>query len=286
MNWREVRSLLLATLIAWLINPVQAAIQCTALSSPGVTINYTNQTTTSTQTYFQVTCSRAAGDPTTVTYSVTANNGQNPSGQNNQAMNGAAGLRYDVYVNSTCTTQWKGNTTITDTITWTSATDTSSITRRTNFWGCITAAQTATNSGLYSDTVGLTLSYAGGTSLTASVPVRIYAPASCTFTSQPGNIVISNYVPFTSATRTASSTFAVQCTNQMPYSLATNVTEAVAAGLRYTLSLSATTGSGTGAPQTYTVTVTVPAGQAGGTCGRPAGQTCTGVNSHFIMVTY
>jgi hypothetical protein len=265
----------------------EAAIQCTTFTSPGFTINYTSQTTASTQTYFRVTCSRASGDATSVTYSVIADNGINPTGQNNRAFNAAASLRYDVYVNGTCGTQWKGNTRISDTITWASAADTSSITRDTPYWGCVTTAQTPTNSGLYSDTVSLTLSYPGGANVVFDAPVRIIAPAFCSFTTQPtpNTITFPNYVPFTSPVRTGTTSFAVQCTNQMLYSLAPNVSEGVAAGVRYLLAINATTAQGTGLPQPYTLTVTVPGGQAGAFCGT-SGTVCTGTNSHYITITY
>lgn len=287
MSW--LRGCLALLVFAWLAAgpiPARATILCSQLSSPGISINYTNNTVASTQSFFRVTCSRAPGDATSVTFSVSVDNGGNAAGNNNQAMNGAAALRYDTYTNSACGTPWRSNSPITGTITWTSNSDTSPITREINFWGCITQKQTATNSGLYADTVRMTLSYPSGPDLIANMPVSIYAPATCSFTRQPGNILIADYIPFTSGLRTGSTQFGVQCTNQMPYTLATNVQEGVAAGVRYLLSVNQPGGSGTGQPQDYFVTVTVPGGQAGGACSLPSGQTCTTTNSHWIVISY
>lgn len=274
----------LALLACALFAPsARAAITCTTISSPGVSINYVNNTTVSLQTFFNVTCTRSStSDPTSVSYSVTANNGTNPNGINNNATNSGSGatLRYDFYTTAGCGTQWKGNTAINDTITWASGSTTGAITRQTSFWTCIVSAQTATASGLYSDTVTLTATYGTNQTITGTVPVSIYAPALCTITAPPGSMVL-NYVAF-GAQKTVSTTYAVQCTSQMPYTMATDVTENVIAGIRYVLALSASAANGTGAAQTYTITATANGGQAG-TCG---GASCSGTRAHTLTISY
>jgi spore coat protein U-like protein len=258
---------------------VHAAITCTTISSPGVSINYTSNTTASVQTFFTVSCTRTStNDPTSVTYDVTADNGGNNQRQTNQAQLGTSLLKYDFYEDAACSTAWTGKGKITDTITWTGSA-TGTITKQTSYWGCVVTKQTPTSSGDYTDSVKLTLKY-GNQTVIGYASVDIYAPANCTLTTPAGNINLT-YTAF-GAQKTGSTTFRVTCTNSMPYTVATDVTEAVLVGLRYTLSLSASSANGIGVPQTFTVTATVPAGQAG-TC--PSG-TCNASNTHTITISY
>lgn len=258
-----------------------AAITCTSITSPGVAISYVNNTTASVQTFFTVSCTRtSSSDPASVSYDVVADNGANPIGQNNRATLGTATLRYDVYTNAACSTAWKGGRKISDTISWAGGA-TGTITKQTSFWGCITTAQTATSSGTYTDSIGMTMTYGTpSTTIFGTIPVAIYAPALCTVTTRPGAIALS-YTAFGPQVSQGTS-FGLTCTSGMPYTIATDVTEAVLTGLRYTLGLSATAANGTGAPQTYSVTATLPAGQAG-SC---TGTSCTATRTHTLTITY
>jgi spore coat protein U-like protein len=258
----------------------QAAITCTSISSPGVNIAFVNNTTASVQTFFTVSCTRGStGDPTSVSYSVLATNGIDPNGVNNRAQLGAARLRYDVYTNASCGTSWKGNTAITDTITWAGG-STGTITKQTTFWGCVTTAQTATASGTYTDSVEMTMTYNGNMTLKGLIPVRLFAPALCTLTTPPPSFLLPYEAFGAAVVRTGS--FWVRCTTDMPYTIATDVPEGVLTGVRYTLGLSAATGTGTGAPQEYVITATVPGGQPG-QCG---GSACTGTRAHTLTISY
>lgn len=259
----------------------QAAITCTSISSPGVSINYMNKTTASVQTFFTVSCTRAsASDPTSVSYDVVVDNGTSPAPKGNRASLGNATLVYDLFANAACTIGWGGTSKISDTISWAGGA-TGTITRQTSFWGCITTSQNATASGTYSDSVGMTMTYGTpATTVFGAIPVAIYAPALCTVSSRPGPINLS-YAAF--GPQVAQSTsFSMTCTNGMPYTLATDVPEAVLAGLRYTLALNATSANGTGAPQPYTVTATITAGQAGD-CPTV---NCTATRTHTLTITY
>lgn len=284
MKFAWFTRLLLGLLLLMLLPAANAAITCTSITSPGVNINYVNGTTASVQTYFTVSCTRtSAGDPTSVSYDVTADNGLQPTGQNNNAILGGSLLRYDVFTNSSCGTSWKGSRKISDSISW-GAGATGTVTKQTSFWGCIVSALTLSNSGNYTDSVGLTLVY-NNITLSGSVPVSIYAPALCTVSSAPGTISL-NYQAF-GPDGIGSTNFALTCTNGMPYTVATDVTESVVVGLRYTLSLSGiglvgNAANGTGAAQSYTITATIPGGQAG-TC---TGSLCAGSNTHTLTVTY
>ena len=268
-----------AALLLLALPAAQAAITCTSISSPGASINYVNGTTTSVQTFFTVSCTRSStGDPTFVDYDVTADNGLYAQGQNNNAALGAARLRYDVFTTAGCNLTWKGNRRISDRITW-PAGSTGTITKQTNFWACIVSAMTATSSGTYTDSVGVSLAY-NNTAISGSVPIRIFAPALCTWTSPPGDISLT-YAAFGPQV-SGNTSFTITCTNGMPYTIATDVTSAVLAGVRYTLSLNASGGTGNAAPQTYGITATIPGNQAG-TC---AGAACAGMRTHTLTISY
>jgi spore coat protein U-like protein len=258
-----------------------ATITCTSISSPGVSVGYVNNSTTSLQTYFVVSCTRSSvSDPLSVSYDVAANNGLNPNGVNNRAFLGSASLRYDVFTNSSCGTAWKNPRNISDSITWPNGA-TGTITKQTTYWGCIVTAQTATATGTYTDSVTMTMTYGPtNTTVVGTIPVSIYAPALCTVTTRPGALSLG-YQAFGPQV-SQSTNFGLTCTSGMPYTIATDVPEAVLTGLRYTLGLSATSASGTGAPQTYSVTATIPAGQAG-SCPSAA---CTGSRIHTLTITY
>jgi hypothetical protein len=127
--------------------------------------------------------------------------------------------------------------------------------------------------------VGLRLTY-NNIVVTGSAPVSIFAPAVCRVTTSAGTINVA-YAAFGIA-RTGSTTFALNCTAGMPYTIATDVSEGVLTGLRYVLSLSNPNPNGTGAPQVFTVTATFPAGQAG-SC---ATASCNASRTHTLTVSY
>ena len=278
---KRLLRLLSAVAVILLPAAAQAAIACTSITSPGVTINYPPNTTLAVQSVFAVTCTRGTGDPLSVSYSVKADNGGYASGVNNKATYTPTGatLRYDLYTSSTCATQWKGNTAISDTITW-PAGSTASITKQTSYWGCITTAQAAPSSGVYTDRVGLTLTYDNNLQLPGTLLVNIYAPAQCTVTTPPGNISLS-YAAFGPQV-SGSTSIGVNCTAGMPYTLATDVPEGVLNGVRYVLGLSTTSTSGTGAPQAHSISATAPGGQAGA-C---ASGSCNATRTHTLTISY
>ena len=91
-----------------------AAITCNVTSSGFATAYSSGSPTVNvTQTSFTVSCTRGAtGDPASVAYTVAVNNGLNANGINNRAASGTSTIRYDLYTDGGCTTQWKGNTTM------------------------------------------------------------------------------------------------------------------------------------------------------------------------------
>lgn len=272
-----LRSTLLAATALVGCAGAQAAITC-SLSSNGFSSAYVPANTgiNITAASFTMTCTRgAAGDATSQAYTVKVNNGLNPAGQNNQAASGASRIRYDVFTDSTCATQWKGGATLGGTIALGAVGVPASQT--VPFWGCIPAGQTTVPAGTFADTVTMSPSIGSN----ATFPVSIVTPSSCTISSPPGNINF-NYVGFQTTAASTSSNFAATCTSLLPYSLALDATSGVLAGLTYTLSLSATSNVGNGLSQPYTVNGTMASGQSG-TCTTGI---CSGTQARTLTITY
>lgn len=265
-----------------------AAITCTTITSPGYTTAYVAGTTGGLQLSFTVTCNRGStSDPTSISYSVQASNGDNAKGINNRAALTIGGttyyVGYDVYTPSCGGSQWKGNVSLGGTVTWSSS-QTGNATDAQSYWACINAAQNPAASGAYQDTIIMTATYnpgTGNTVLTGTIPVTIYAPASCVINPAPGNVNIV-YPAFSPTPLSSSTSFGATCTAPMPYSMAVSPTTGTLAGVNYDVSLSPASATGTGSLQNYTITVTAPAGQ-GGTC---TGASCTATQTHTLTITY
>lgn len=265
-----------------------AAITCTSLTSSGFTTAYVPNTTASLQLSFTITCNRGAtSDPTSLSYSVKADNGLTSQGQANRASLSLGGttsyIYYDVYTPSCAGVQWKNNVTISGTVTW-SASQTGNSTDTQPYWACIVTAQNPTAAGSYTDTVGITASYttsSGAATLGGTVPVTIYAPANCLINPAPSAVSLV-YNAFSPAPVSGTTTFGATCTSPMPYSLAVSPTTGTLSGINYNVGLSAASATGTGSLQNFTITVTAPAGQAGA-C---AGASCTATQTHTLTVTY
>jgi len=275
------RILALLALVASLASgAAHAAISC-SVSSPGFAAAYSSTAagTNITQTYFTVTCTRgSAADPSSVSWSVKADNGLYSSGQRNRAASGGNRISYDVYRDGACGTQWKGPAAISGTINFTG---TGTFTAQGNYWGCISAGQTGLAAGVYSDSVTMTMTYgAANTVTTGSFGVTITTPPTCAITTAPGTITF-NYVSFGAAVN-ASTTFGVTCSLALPYSIALDATTGTIVGITYTLSLPVPATTGTGNEQTLSIDGNVAAGQSG-TCG---GQNCAGTQSRSVTVSY
>lgn len=257
-----------------------AAITC-SVTSPGFAAAYdpTAAGTNITQTYFTVTCTRGAtSDPTSVNYSVKADNGLNPLGQGNRASFGTNRIRYDVYKDAACGTQWKGNNALTGTINFSG---TGTVSSQGNYWGCIPAAQTGLAAGTYTDTVTLTMTYGSPQSTaTGTAGVTINTPPVCTISTGPGAVVF-NYVSLGTA-KTASTQYGVTCTLALPYTMALDATAGTILGLNYTLALSSASSTGTGTQQLFNINGTMAGGQSG-SC---ATATCSGTQARTLTVTY
>ena len=103
------------TMLLVLGTSAHAAVTC-SVSSSGFSTAVNAGIAATVQTSFTVTCTATAGEAS-VNYSVAAGNGLYANGINNRAfLSGGSYMRYDVYIDGGCATQWKGNTTIAGTI--------------------------------------------------------------------------------------------------------------------------------------------------------------------------
>jgi spore coat protein U-like protein len=257
-----------------------AAVTC-SITSPGFATAYDPAAPgmNITQTFFTVTCSRTlAGDPVTVNFGTTVNNGNNPQGQNNRAVFGGNFLRYDVFRDGACGTKWKGATSISGSVSMPTVNQPYSA--NFTYWGCI-APGLAPPAGTYTDTIVMALAYntpvqaAGG-----SFPVTITTPPVCAVSTAPGTVTM-NYTSF-GALANGSTTFGVTCSLALPYTMALDATAGTVLGLNYTIGLSTGASIGTGAQQTHSINGSIAAGQSG-TC---AIANCTGSDVRSVTVTY
>ncbi|HEX3096907.1 MAG TPA: spore coat protein U domain-containing protein [Usitatibacter sp.] len=256
-----------------------AAYSCT-ISSGGFSSIYvaSSPTTTIVQTSFTITCTRALADATTMSYSVSADNGANSQGTHNRATFGASRISYDLFKDSACGTQWRGPQTISGTLNFSGSTSASATVQ---YWGCITASQTGLPAGTYTDSVSMTLTYGNlNSTATTSAGVSITTNPVCNLTTPPSDIVFS-YVAF-GPVANASTSFGVTCTSTLPYTMALDATSGTVLGVNYTLALSAASGSGSGTLQTYSINGSIAAGQPG-TC---ATGSCAASQPRTLTITY
>lgn len=281
MSARLVRWL--AVFLLFLASAPAGAITCTAITSSGVSFTYYSKSNATTQGTFTVTCNRTSGEAaTSVTYTVFADNGLTPTRKGgNQASLGNSKIAYDLYRDSACTLLWDPTNGMTGTISW-QGNKAGNQTLQSSFWVCAPSSTVTGAGGTYLDTVTMSLTYPGGTTITNTFGVSIFGPANCTITTSPTSITLT-YVPFGPAVSGITS-FGVQCTDGMPYTMAPNVPNGVLTGVAYSLSLSSTAVTGNGVAQSHTVTATAPGGQAG-QCSTPT-IACTASQTHTIVISY
>jgi len=286
MNMKSIQ--LLVTLLLFCCSlSCQAALSCTIPVSSGFSTAYapTGVTPNVTQGTVTFNCTRTKGsDPTSVI--LRANNGLNAAGSNNRANAGTTEfISYEAYKDSACNTMWSSNSTATA-ITVTLLGDTGPQSLSASFWGCITLAnQVATANTTYTDKVTVSIRSGNKTLNSSSFNVSIFAPASCSISTMPGNVAF-NYTAFSASAVIASSTFGVNCNNKLPYTMSLDTSSGVVSGLNYALQINSLTSPeskrGTAAEQTHTINGTMPAGQAG-TCSTAL---CIGSQVHTLTITY
>lgn len=125
--------------------------------------------------------------------------------------------------------------------------------------------------------------------VTGNFDVIVTLTSACQLTTAPGDITIG-YTSFTTTPVSATTDFAVQCTNTLPYSMALNTANADTLGLTIPLSIrnSADTGDVTGmqtagaAAASYKIRADIAAGQQG-TCNSGS---CTSTVSRVLTISW
>lgn len=258
---------------------------------------------------FTVTCSESrAGRTATATYQVSASLGINFVGALRYAKTAGAApntLNYDLASDSGCANTWNNTTALLPPTPYTTPSITSAAPdiHTFYFWGCVPAGLTVPKNGTYTDSV--TLTTAGTVTgdprsrfRASTMSVSITAPASCTFSTAPGNMAFAYTSNQGTAAAATPSSYALTCNNMLPYSMSLDVGGTTytgswasptgsytntASGLSYTLTLSAATATGTGVAQNFTINGSMPANQ-GGTCSSLGG--CTFVDTHTLTVSF
>jgi spore coat protein U-like protein len=282
-RWLTAVVLLVATVFA------QAAITCTSPVTGGFSTTYAPTQTVNNATQGTITfnCTRGvAGDATSVI--VASTTGLNALGTIARAKLGASFIQYDGYKDSACTQLWT-NPTIANSITATLLPILTSQPVTISYWGCITLSGQVVPAGTYVDTIQMGVFTTTGTAISPqpTFSVAILNPATCTITSV-ANVAFGTYVALQSTPLVSpAANVVMNCTSNLPYSLALDATTGLIAGvgLNYSLATSWTAGSqlrGTGPGQTFTMTGTLPANQAG-TCSTGS---CTGSDTRTLTVTY
>jgi Spore Coat Protein U domain len=275
--------------------PAMAAITCGVVVTPISTVYSPTITPENISTgSYTVTCTRTAGDPTTLNYDLAAGNGLQPSGVINRVQLGATTNRYNYelyrlapYIN---TNRWQ----LTNLLRFAGSLNFGSGFVATSgeqpFVLRIPPMQTVRPAGIYTDMVAATLRQDMSATVlaTTNFDVTVITDNTCEISTPPGAINFS-YTSFQTTAATASTTFYTRCTTGLPYSVAVDTLPASPASLDlvYSLGLTPVTSptspaTGSGLPQLFTITGTMPANQSG-TC---AAATCTATEPRTITITY
>jgi len=240
---------------------------------------------------FTISCTRTLGDPTSMAWTLWADNGVNAQGNSRRVQFSGSYYLYDLFTSPGVNpnTQWKtgpnlrefsGNLVF-------GAASTFATTSGVYYLEAV-APQTVGPAGTYTDSLVATLTY-GPTSATAvaGFAINLTTLTSCTLT-PPTNLTF-NYTSFQGAAATPSANYTVNCTTGLPYTMALDNVGPItdnAVNLTYTLGLSAAGGTGTGATQTFSVNGNMAAGQAG-SCGAALCTNAAATNkTRTITVTY
>jgi spore coat protein U-like protein len=233
-----------------------------------------------------VNCSKTGGNTATRHLEVGAGTGLNATGGQNRAANGSSLLTYALRRDAALTAAW-GDTAGSRLAATTTSVNSTTVTL--NWWFTAAAGQTVAT-GTYLDTVTLRLyqsdtpnpSLTDPSPTTATLSIALTVTGQCSLSSPPGAVQFS-YTSFQTTPATATSGFAVTCTNGTPYTVALDATSGTLLGLSYQLALSATgTRVGNGVAQPMSITGTMPAGQSG-VC---AAATCNASQARTLTVSY
>ena len=264
----------------------QAAVTCgVSLTSVSTMFDPTATGNTAATGSFTVSCTRLSGDPSTFSWSLGADNGQQPSGQLNRAVLSGAYYTYDLYKGTPYSgaNRWRDNNAgarISGTVNFGSQlTGTAS----GSFDVMLTGPQTVQAAGTYTDLVTATLRDASNSAVLSqsTFSVLVITSPSCTLGTPPGSINFA-YTSFQVSAASASTNFAVTCTTGVPYTMSLDASSGTLLGLPYTLALSQASGSGSGSAQTYSISGSI----VGGLPGICSTATCSASDIRTLTITY
>lgn len=277
---------LAALVLAGFAAAARAAITCSA-SVTALSIAYDPSAggdTVRTGSY-TISCTRLAGDPSTLAWSLGANDGQQPSGQTNRAVLNGAFYNYELYRMAPYTNANR----------WRDQNAGVRFSGTLNFGASLTATQSGPfdarlgglqpvqPAGVYTDLVTATLrnSASGVVLAQTAFAINVITSPTCVLSTPPGNVSFA-YTSFQGAPAAAGTSFGVRCTTGLNYTMSLDATSGSLLGLSYGLSLSQSSATGNGAAQTYAINGSMPAGQAG-TC---ATAICSASRVHTLTVSY
>lgn len=302
MKVQLVRFLFLLMMI-FNVGAASAALTCTAPVATAMNTAYatTGVVPNVTQISVDFTCKRTlAGDATTVF--LRGNNSNTCAGGGNSDASFTSGgttscIDYEVYRTIGCATLWSTGAAGAYSVAIPSGPLNTNISVATQtLYGCITVANQApaAGNGTYTDSLPIQVrTTANGTLLSSgTLSTSIIYLASCSAPSVTA-VTFGSYVALqATALQSTGGAVTVNCTSNLPYTMALSSSNGLiaAAGLNYSLSLQDTGGNvvtggrGTGANQTYKVQGTMASGQAG-SC---TSTTCSGTNvgAHTLTLTY
>jgi Spore Coat Protein U domain len=312
MKLKSVQYVLALLLVLMASANAWAQATCSVVGSVGSVVNYsptylpTATTNNVMPMSFSVVCQRGSNGNNSVVvgYKVTADNGMFPSSIQNKAKNPSGNfLNYELGTDANCAVEFQGTgvpNSFSGSVTL--AKNQTSSAMPHGFTGCIPKQQVLATPGTYSDTVALTVTVTAPGSGTVtngsgSVNVAIATPVTCTLSRAPDNISL-NYTAFQGSAARQNTLFRATCSGGLAYTMKiTNsdntalVTNAVAAGINYSLGVSAAVNGPPANPLTGTVgtgtaidgyiIVTAPANQAGSCSGG-----CSKTNTHYLTLEY
>ena len=277
----------------------QAAISCTTPAVSATSTAYNGPLGTvlnATLGTISFTCSSTSGaDASSVL--VRANHGTNVSGTQNRAeiLATLQFLNYEAHWDSSCGTIWTNNTVTANMIVVALTPNVLNQAMAANFYLCVPLGQTPPASGTYADTVTVRVRNSTNTgfitgSAATTFGVSVVVPASCASLTTPADLTF-NYTAF-GAAATASTTFNVTCTTNLPYEISLDAYTGVVGGLLYTLNINAVPpntvtpvkAKGTGAAQLHTIFGNMVSGQAG-SCPSSTAAACATAQSDARSVT-
>jgi len=285
MNCRKFTTPLLLLLPLLACAPAMAAYTCTvSVTSVSPVYSPTAPSDNISTGLWIMNCTRAGGDASNLSYSISADNGVQPAGGFNRVRNGATANFYDYAAYRSAPyvagNRWQATGPFVGTLSFGGSLTGSAF---GTFDVVVPAGQAVKPAGTYTDIVTVTTRNTGtaATLDTSNFNVSVLTSNTCQITTPPGNINFT-YTSFQNTAATSGTTFASRCTTGLPYTMALDATSGNLLGLTYTLSLPVAAATGTGVDQTFNIDGSIAASQSG-VC---TTATCVDTQSRTLTISY